>query len=464
MTPQVVIIGAGISGLSAAFFLKRAGVESLLLEAEEEVGGTMKSQRIRGYLVERGPNSALDTTPLLGELIAAVGLTEKRVYARDAAKNRYILRDGELHPLPMTPWAFARSRLWSWRGKLRLLAEPFHGRAAREESVAEFVRRRLGEEFLQYAVNPFVAGIYAGDPERLSMRFAFPRLWALEERYGGLVLGALRGMRERKQRSEQAKTKARLFSFREGMGELPRALARSLGKTVWCATRARGLRRAGARFEIELEREGRREVLRTEQIVLATPAHQAAALIEDLSPETARALRRIVYPPVSVIVLGYRRDQVGHSLDGFGFLVPEKEGRRILGTIWNSTLFPERAPEGSVTLTTFVGGMRQSEIARRPDQELIALVSEELREILHLRGDPEFAFVSRWERAIPQYELGYGEILSALERFEREHEGLYFCANYRGGIAVGDCVRSAHETARRILGTRERTLSARPLL
>lgn len=451
MKPDVVIIGAGISGLCVAFFLKRAGVPVLILEAEEEVGGTMRSRRIGEYLVELGPNSAAETTPLFHDLIAAVGLTSERVYADEAARNRYVLRDGELHPLPMSPLAFVRSRLWSWRGKMRLLAEPFQGRARREESVADFVRRRVGEEFLDYAVNPLVAGIYAGDPERLSVRFALPRLHALEERYGGLFLGLLRGARERRRRPDSPRFLARLFSFREGMGALPRAIAATLGDAVWCATRAMSVTRVGATFEIAFERGGRRDVLRAGRLVLATPAAHAAALIESLAPEAARALRRITYPPVSAVILGYRERALGRPLDGFGFLVPQKERRRILGTIWNSAIFPHRAPRGNVTLTTFVGGMRQPELARLRDEELIALVAEELREILRLREDPEFAYVSRWERAIPQYELGYGEILAALDRTERSIAGLYFCANYRGGIAVGDCVRNAHETARRIL-------------
>lgn len=451
MNPKVVIVGAGISGLCIAFFLKRAGIPVLVLEAEEEVGGTMRSRRIGGYLVELGPNSALETTPLFQELIGALGLAQERVYANEAAKNRYILRDGTLHPLPMSPLAFVRSRLWSWRGKLRLLAEPLHGRADTEESVADFVRRRVGQEFLDYAVNPLVAGIYAGDPERLSVRFAFPRLFALEAQYGGLILGLLRGARERRRRPEASRLVARLFSFREGMGMLPRAIAATLDDALWLATRATGLSRIGAAFEIAFEREGRRDALRAERVVLAVPAYRAAPLIESFAPEAARALRRIVYPPVSAVVLGYREAAIGRPLDGFGFLVPEKEGRRILGTIWNSAIFPDRAPQGSVTLTTFVGGMRQPELAQRSDEELINLVAEELGEIMRLRDAPEFAYISRWERAIPQYELGYGEILATLDGVEREHAGLYFCANYRGGIAVGDCLRNAHETTRRIL-------------
>jgi len=448
---EVAIIGAGISGLCVAFFLKRAGVPLVVFEAEEEVGGTMRSRRIGGYLVELGPNSALETTPLFQDLIAAVGLTQERVYANEAAKNRYILRDGALHPLPMSPLAFVRSRLWSWRGKLRVLAEPFHGRATVEESVADFVRRRLGPEFLDYAINPFVAGIYAGDPERLSVRFAFPRVYALEERYGGLILGLLRGARERRRRPEASRLVARLFSFREGMGALPRALAATLGDALRLGTRATSIRRIGTAFEIACERDGHRDVLRAERVVVATPAYAAAALVESLAPETARALRGIVYPPVSVVILGYRETAIGRPLDGFGFLVPAREGRRILGTIWNSAIFPDRAPQGSATLTTFVGGMRQPELARLSDEELIGLVIEDLRAIMRLRGDPEFAYVARWERAIPQYELGYGEILAALEHAERSIPGLYFCANYRDGIAVGDCVKNAHEIARRIL-------------
>ncbi len=222
---KVVVIGAGISGLCVAYWLKKHGVNVVVLERDSRVGGTMKSLREDGWLVELGPNTALETTPLFQQLFNEIGITDKRVYANEAASKRYILRDGILHALPMGPASFLTSKLWTWRGKLRLLKEPFVGRAYHEESVAEFVRRRLGSEFLDYAINPFVAGVYAGDPEQLSVQAAFPKLYALEEKYGGLVKGLIKGRKERKERDETAKSRARLFSFVDGIQSFPDAFA-----------------------------------------------------------------------------------------------------------------------------------------------------------------------------------------------------------------------------------------------
>jgi oxygen-dependent protoporphyrinogen oxidase len=451
MSQNAVIIGAGISGLTVAFYLKRAGFDVTVLEADPDVGGTMKSKLVNGYLIESGPTSALETTPLLREIATEVGLSSEMIYSSDAAKNRYILRDGRLHALPMSPPAFFRSRLWSLGGKLRVLAEPFHGRATEEESIAQFVRRRLGQEFLDYAINPFVAGVYAGDPERLSVRAALPKLYALEEKYGGLVLGMIRGAKERRHRAEQAKVSAKMFSFHRGMGTLPEAIAAALGDAIITNARATRLITARESFRVEVERDGQSQLLDAQTLVLATPAYRASALVGALSTETAQHLDGIYYPPVTEVVFGYKVKSVGTDLNGFGFLVPEKERRRILGTIWSSTIFPGRAPEGHVELTTFVGGTRQPEIALLADEELIKVVSEELKAIMRTEGEPDFVHLSRWERAIPQYNLGHLKTIAALEQFERAYPGIHFCANYRGGIAVGDCIMSGHKTAEMIL-------------
>lgn len=450
MTPDVVIIGAGISGLTVGFFLKKAGCAPLILEADAEVGGTMKSRLIDGFLVEYGPNSALETTPLFRRLFEETGISGEVIYANPAASRRYILRGGRLHPLPLHPLAFLRSSLWSFRGKVRVLMEPFQPRGQADESVAQFVRRRLGQELLDYAINPFVAGVYAGDPEQLSIRYAFPKVFALEERYGGLILGALRGRKERARRDETAKVSAAMFSFRQGMGTLPRALASYLSEKIRLKTTARALSFSEGRFLVAAESEGKVETIPADIVVVCTPAYRAAELVRGLSESLAETLARIPYPPVAEVVFGYRQEQMGIPLDGFGFLVPEKERRRLLGTIWNSAIFPDRAPSGFVELTTFVGGARSPELVRLSDRELIEIVAGELAEIMKIVGRPEFVHITRWDRAIPQYTLGYGRVLEALEEAQQSYPGLYFVANYRGGIAVGDCVRSARATAERI--------------
>ena len=451
---SVIVVGAGISGLSTAYFLDRAGSDVTLLELEAVSGGTMQTVREDGWLVETGPTSSLETTPLLREMVKELGIGDEWVYADASADKRYILRDGKLHPLPMTPLAFLVSSLWGGRGKLRLLGEPIVGRAPAEESVAQFVTRRLGKEFLDYAIDPFVSGVYAGDPKRLSVRAAFPKLYALEEKYGGLMKGMILGAGERRQRAEKAKDKARMFSFRGGMQTFPRAIARRLGAKIRYGCDVVAVERgADGRFRILLGRGGGGIPAESDVVVLAVPAYAAELLIRHFSPAASDALRRISYPPVAEVFLGYRAEDMGRALDGFGYLVPAKEGRSILGTIWSSSLFPGRAPEGRVALTTFVGGSRQPQIARKNEEDLIRLVTSELRALMNVRGDPVYARVSRWERAIPQYNLGHQELMTTVDGLETDMPGLFFCSNFRGGIAVGDCVMNGEKTARRILET-----------
>jgi oxygen-dependent protoporphyrinogen oxidase len=451
---KVVVIGAGISGLCVAYWLKKHGVNVEVLEKESRVGGTMRSLREDRWLIELGPNTALETTPLFQQLFNEIGITDKRVYANEAASKRYILRDGVLHALPMGPGSFLTSKLWTWQGKLRLLKEPFVGRAYREESVAEFVRRRLGSEFLDYAINPFVSGVYAGDPGQLSIQAAFPKLYALEEKYGGLVKGVIKGRKERKQRAETAKSRARLFSFVHGIRSFPDALAARLGDSVKLDCKVGTIIpvRAG-RYPVYSIYGPKNEQIVTEvsAVVLSTPAYSAATMIRPIDPEMARTLDSISYPPVVEVFMGFRQEQVKQPLDGFGFLVPEKEQRRILGTIWSSTLFPHCAPDGYAALTTFVGGACQPELTDETDRRIAEFVLSELQSIMKISGSPVHTKVARWGRAIPQYTLGYPRILKQLQRFEENFQGAFLCANYRGGIAVGDCVMSAEKTAKRVL-------------
>lgn len=453
---HIVIIGAGISGLTTAFWLKQLGAAVTILEKDPVPGGTMRTVRHEGWLVETGPNSALETTPVFNEMFTLLGLTQERLYADPASDKRYILRNGTLHALPMSPRAFLATRLWSPLGKLRLLKEPFIGRGDREETVAEFVQRRLGWEFLEYAINPFVAGVYAGNPEQLSVRTAFPKLYALEEKYGGLITGMIRGARERKRRAEVAKDRAKMFSFRSGMEAFPDALGRYLGLSVQCCCTVTSVEQVpagsggGPGFRVHYTLGGKSASLDADAVVFAVPAHAAAPLLEPFNGELADMLREVYYPPVAEVFLGYAAAQCARPLDGFGFLVPAAEQRKILGTIWSSALFPDRAPEEHIALTTFVGGSRQPELVQLGDDELIDLVRGELADLMGVHGTPAFTSVVRWEQAIPQYNLGYHAVLEEIDNLEQNIPGLMICSNYRGGIAVGDCVKNGKATATRI--------------
>jgi oxygen-dependent protoporphyrinogen oxidase len=393
-------------------------------------------------------------------MFEALGIIGEREYADPASNRRYILRNGRLHPLPMSPGLFLTSRLWTTAGKLRLLKEPFIGRGEKEETIAEFVERRLGREFLDYAINPFVAGVYAGNPEQLSVRSAFPKLYTLEERYGGLVRGMIGGARERKKRAEKAKDRARMFSFRSGMQAFPEALARNLGGRLRLSAAARSIENDANRgYVVRFEHDGKVQAAAADAVVLSVPAAAASHLVQPFSAPLAEKLQEVYYPPVAEVFLGYRLDQMTRPLDGFGFLIPSKEKRQILGTIWSSAIFANRAPAGHAALTTFVGGSRQPELLDRDDNGLLETVKSELGGIMGVKGDPVLSRVIRWERAIPQYNLGYGEIMEEINRTEERHPGLFFCGNYRGGIAVGDCVMNGEKIAGRI-----RTFFGEPLI
>lgn len=448
---DVIVVGGGLSGLTTAFLLTRRGVRVALLEAARRPGGVIGSQRRDGALYELGPNSGLDTTPLINELLTAAGIAAQRLDASAAAAKRYILRGGQLTALPTSPAAFFTSPLFSWRAKLGLLREPFIGRApaGAEETVADFVRRRLGAEFLDYAIEPFVAGIYAGDPEALSVAAAFPRLAALEHNYGSLIRGQIAGARERKKSAEKAKNVAVSFSFRDGMQALTDALARGLSG-VECGVQVAGLRReSDGSFVVECERResgGERFEQRARAVVLAVPAYAAARIIDGGAADAVQALEAIVYPPVASVAGCYRRADVRHPLDGFGFLAPRKESPPILGCLFSSSMFDGRADAATVLLTTFVGGVRSAPRALQDEQEIAAGVAQALGAYLGA-AKPLWQVVTRWRQAIPQYTRGHLQRVACVERLEAAQPGLRFCANWRGGISVADCIKSAHATA-----------------
>ena len=450
---QITIIGGGISGLTTAWWLHKNGFSVTVFEQDESVGGTMKTVRQDGWLIETGPNSALETSPLFKTLFEDIGIKEELVYANPAGNNRYILRDGKLHPLPMSPGRFFRSKLWSLSGKLRLVLEPFIGRAEKEETIAEFVERRLGREFLDYAINPFIAGIFAGAPEKLSVQAAFPKLYALEKKYGGLIKGTIRGARERKQRGEVAKDRAQMFSFKNGMQTLPNAIGKALGEIVQTSSVVEGIEKNGTdrTYTIRYSSKGLSKTHQTQAVLFAVPSAVSAQMTKTFDQTLSQKIKEIYYPPVAEVFIGYNENQVKRPMDGFGFLVPEKENRKILGAIWSSTLFEGRAPKGCVALTVFVGGSRQPDNARWSDKELLSAVKQELQELMKIDGEPVFSRITRWEKAIPQYHLGHLGLVSEMSEFERRHPGLFLSGNYRDGISVGDCVIQSEKMSKRII-------------
>jgi oxygen-dependent protoporphyrinogen oxidase len=452
---SVAIIGGGITGLTAAFRLQQAGLEVTVYEASPRVGGPIQSYSRDGFLAEFGPNSVLETSPLISRLVQDLGVESRKILSLPAAEKRYTVRRRKLTALPGTPGSFLTSSLFSVAAKCRLAIEPFisANRSEEDESVANFVRRRLGQEFLDYAINPFVGGIYAGNPEHLSVRHAFPKLHALEQRYGSLIVGQYLGARERKRTGEVSKQEANKFSFDAGLQVLTDTLGKKLAGSIQLSTPVTALDRteSGWNVEVCLPNGGGLSVRAHSAIVLAAPAHGLARIrLNGDSVKGLKPLGEIPYPPVVSIVLGFRREEVAHPLDGFGMLVPEVEGFGILGTLFSSTLFPGRAPAGHVTLTTYVGGSRSPELTQKSGEALREAVLQDLFELLGVTGKPVFEHQAMFPLAIPQYNVGHGRIREHMDRLESESPGLFLAGQVRDGISLSDSILSGHRACDRV--------------
>ncbi len=450
----VAIIGGGITGLTAAFKLTQVGIPVTLFESTDRVGGVIQTVRDRDYLAECGPNTILETSPLIGELISDLGLEERRIYSSDQAENRYIVRDKRPVKLPRSPLAFLTTPLFSYRAKARLLAEPFIRRAPAdvEENLASFVRRRIGREFLDYAINPFVAGVYAGSPEQLSVREAFPKLHALEQRYGSLILGQALGARERKRSGNVSKQNAPKFSFDQGLGTLTDALGQRLKEQI----------RTGQAIGKLIKQNGAWSLGQAGEhsgVLLALPAFRLAEMRVtcESKPISLSMLAGIQYAPVASVVLGFRREDVEHPLDGFGALNPEVERLNSLGTIFSSSLFPNRAPLGQVLLTSYVGGLRAPHLVSKTPDELCKLVMADLKTVLGVNGEPTYRHVFVHRRAIPQYDVGYDRFKSFMNELETNVSGLFFAGHCRDGVSLVDSIVSGHEAAGRIANHLKKT-------
>ncbi|MCX7797601.1 MAG: protoporphyrinogen oxidase [Melioribacter sp.] len=447
MSKKVVVLGAGISGLASAYWLNKKGYEVKVLEARNEPGGSMQTEFVDDFLIDYGPNSGLETTPLIRQIVDEVGLSEEFVYANESSKNRYILKNGELHALPLNPIQFFKTKLFSTKAKFRLMAEPFIGKSedGYYQSVADFVRRRLGIEFLDYAIDPFVSGVFAGDPEKLSVKSAFPKLYRLEEVYGGLIKGMIKGAKERKQREEKSKQSAKMFSFLNGMQSLPKAIANKLKENILYNCVVNKVKKERDKWEIFYEMNGQENRIYSDYILSTLPAYIASKVFKEQDPELSKHLSEIYYPPVMVLYLGFIKENVKRLLDGFGFLIPSKEKKHFLGAIWSSAIFPNRCSEDKAAFTLFIGGARSPQLFDIGIEKLIEIVIDEFKEIMNIKGEPVLVKYKLWEKAIPQYNLGYIEYERYFEKFERENHGIYLSGNYRGGISVGDCIKNSEK-------------------
>jgi oxygen-dependent protoporphyrinogen oxidase len=453
---SVAIIGAGITGLTAGFYLKRKGVPVTVYEASGRAGGVIQSVRKDGFLAEFGPNTILETSPKIAQLVRDAGLESRRLDPDPKAAARYVVRYRRPIEMPGSPLGFLTTSLFSAKAKLAVVREPFvQARCdGKEESIAEFVVRRLGREFLDHAIDALVAGVYAGDPAKLSVQQAFPKLAQLEAKYGSLIKGQILGARERKKRGEVAKDRAPKFSFDEGLQVLTDTLAEHLGASLKLNTSVNRLVQTKDGWQVwEAATPGNGSAKAAEHgaILHAGTSFGLASLnIDAEKPVDVRSLGDIRYPPVASVVLGFRREDVGHPCEGFGMLIPKVEGFKILGTIFSSSLFPNRAPAGHLALTSYIGGERYPELAGLPEAKLVEMTCTDLQALLGVIGKPVFQHARYYPKAIPQYNVGFGRFRELMTQIESQAPGLFLAGHYRDGVSLSDSIVSGCNVADRV--------------
>ncbi|HEX2768166.1 MAG TPA: protoporphyrinogen oxidase [Geobacteraceae bacterium] len=457
---KAIIVGGGVSGLATAYLLRKkaaaAGVELgiTLLEKEPRVGGKIWSIKEEGYLCEWGPNGFLDSKPQTLDLCRQLGAADLLLRSNDNARKRFIYADGNLHRLPENGPAFLKSKLISWPGKLRLAMELFAAKAPEgvDETLAAFGRRRLGDEALRKLIAPMVSGIFAGDPETMSLNSCFPRIAELEREYGSLIMAMIKLAKQKKREMAAGKAVSSaagpggiLTSFRGGIQTLSDILAERLGTAVMTKQTALKVIKGGSsgyRIETDLCE------LEADIVVLATPADVSASLVQELDTFINHVLLEIPYASMTVVCFGYERNKIRFDLNGFGYLIAKEEGMNTLGTLWDSSIFDERAPAGKVLFRSMMGGACFPRYINLSDEEVNNRVQADLKKIMDIKAPPSFVRIFRHEKAIPQYTEGHGERLAQLGEKLKEHPGLFLTGNAYRGIGLNDCVAAADRCAK----------------
>jgi oxygen-dependent protoporphyrinogen oxidase len=466
---RIAIIGAGIAGLSTAYYLSKSSqqggqqMEIALLEKGGRLGGSILTEQADGFLMEGGPDCFISEKPWALQLCRELGLEQEVIGTNQQVRRTFILLKGGLHEIPegfmlLAPtslWPFVKSSLFSLPGKARMGLDLILPRkkSDAEESLGAFVRRRLGREALERIAEPLVAGIHAGDPETMSLRSTFPRFIDLEQGHRSLIWG----MYQRKKQFAHLRPRYTMFiTLRQGMEGLIAALEKtlspgiiSLEQGVVGVEKITGKPSQGPRYRLQLP--GKKKAMEADAVVLATPAFVTAELLQGIAGDIARQLNTIPYVSTATINLAYERSQIGHLLDGYGFVVPRLEKRSIMAATFSSVKFAGRAPEGKALLRCFVGGAKNEELVSWGDDELLAAIKKDIAGILSIEGEPRHVRIFRWHKAMPQYILGHDERLSRIGEGLSKHPGLFLTGSAYRGIGISDCVHQAELIAEQIM-------------
>ena len=441
---HVVIAGGGISGLSTAYYLQKAGIRPTLVEKEPKLGGVIRTEVVDGCLVEGGPEAFLAAKPWAMDLIDDLGLAGEVIGSNDHLRVTYVVRDGKLVPLPeglmmMAPtrvWPMVTTRLLSWPAKVRMGLEWFHRKphaSLPDRSVAQFIREHYGPEAVDYLTEPLLAGIYGGDSEQMSVRSVLPRFAELEQQYGSVTRGIL---------AERKKARGPIFrTLKRGMGQLVDAIASMNPANVVCGP-VEALEHAGTKYRLRVSGDW----MEADEVALACPAHQAATLVRSIHPKLAGLLAEIPYTSSMTVALGYERSAVKHSLNGFGFLVPSRERTGIVASTWVGTKFRYRVPDDKALIRCF---FTRTDLG---DSDAIAMARDDLKRLMGFDAQPSFTRIARWPHSMAQYTVGHQQRIDAIEQALSSQTGLHLAGNAYYGIGIPDCVRLGKQVAAKISG------------
>ena len=444
---DTIVVGGGISGLTSALILKRKRYKVVLFESSYRAGGSILTHRVDDFIFELGPNTVLSNCKEMDDLFDLCDLLEKKLTALPQSKKRFIVKGGNIVPLPLGVFSLVTTKIFSTKAKLNVLKEFFvpPKRDGKEETVAEFAIRRLGKEFLDYAVGPFVSGVYAGDPEKLSLEHAVPKIYAIEQKYGSLIKGAIS-----KRRGGQPS--GDLISFPPGLQSLPETIASLLEDSFKINSRVKKITKSGDLYYVKVQLEdGTSKQFQSRSVIVAVPADSASEILSELDEDFSEGISSLPYAPIAVVSLGYKKEDVGHPLNGFGFLAPEVENRFVLGCLFPSSLFPNRAKRGCVSLTAFIGGAIHPERVFLEEEEILEKTIKDITPLLRIKGKPVFEKVTIWHKAIPQYLLGHKAYKSSAEIFEKRNNGAFISGNLLYGVSVANCIQNSTNLTKKVI-------------
>lgn len=434
---MVTIIGAGISGLSLAYHLQKANIEYTLLEASAEVGGYIKTMEKDGCLLELGPNSILCDQELL-EFLKTLGLEEEILNSNSVSKSRFIFKNGQYRNLPENPLKLLFGNFFSASTKFKILREPFAPLEEKEnETLQDFFDRRFGSEITEYALNPFITGIYAGDPKQILLEETFPSLKGYERKYGSVLRGIIKNKPVRKQS----------LSFKGGMQSLPKALAKKLNNLLY-NTKLKSLKKTNNGWILEVENNNNVSEIQSDMVVVTTPSFVIQPILKSIYPEFSNALEKIYYPPMCAVHSVYEKASVGHSLNGFGGLNPKIENQFTSGSIWSSSVFDHRCPNDKVLFTSFIGGSLNIEKTQLKEEEIKEQVHIELKKNFNISQEPYLQNIFKWSRSIPQYTKDLKIVKELIPALEKDQ--IFFCTNWINGVSLSDCIKKGKQLADKI--------------